>query len=202
MAEQRLECVGDLLDERGLGDLASLELEERVLAVLAALACIALPRFSVEIPVWSWKAMNDSISGVVRTPPKSEITASIRSAIDPYDLVMAEPLAPLERPAEEGDLGGEAGAADRAGADQRPGSPQGLPLLAVDPELERRPALHAVGAVLGREQCLGDLDRCAVGIAEDRREGLIAVLGRALRARFAESASRPPSAKTIPIDRR
>jgi hypothetical protein len=45
------------------------------------LARIALPRSSGEIPVWSWKAMNDWISGVVRTPPKSEITASIRSAM-------------------------------------------------------------------------------------------------------------------------
>ena len=36
-------------------------------------ACIALPSVSVVIPVWSWKAMKDWISGVVRTPPKSEI---------------------------------------------------------------------------------------------------------------------------------
>ena len=104
-----------------------------------ALACIALPRFSVVIPVWSWKAMNDSISGDVRTPPKSEITASIRSAIAPHHLVVAEALTALQRPAEERDLGGEARAADRAGADQGAAAAQRLALLAVDPELERRP---------------------------------------------------------------
>ena len=59
--------------------------------------------------------MKDSISGVVSTPPKSEITASIRrrSAIGAHDLVVAEPLAPLDRPAEEGDLGAQPGPAHR-----------------------------------------------------------------------------------------
>ena len=77
----------------------------------SVIAVIALPSVSVVIPVWSWKAMNDSISGVVRTPPKSETIASIRlSAIGgANDLVMAEALATLDRPAEEGHLGGEAG---------------------------------------------------------------------------------------------
>ena len=40
-------------------------------------ACIALPSVSVEIPVSSWKAMNDWIRGVVNTPPKSETIARI-----------------------------------------------------------------------------------------------------------------------------
>ena len=61
--------------------------------------------------------MKEPNSGVVRTPPKSETTASMRpplsialpgasspdSATGPGDLVVAEPLAPLDRPAEEGD---------------------------------------------------------------------------------------------------
>src|SRR5262249_42972080 len=124
--------------------------------------------------------MNDCTSGVVRTPPKSEMIASIRSAIGPDDLVVAEPLASLERPAEERDLGGQARPADRAGADQGPGPAQRLTLIALHPELERRPALHPVGSVLGREQRLGDLDRGAVGIAEDGGERLVAMLGGAL----------------------
>src|SRR6188472_1516461 len=66
--------------------------------------------------------MKDSISGVVSTPPKSQTIASILvSAIVAHDLVVAEPLTALERPAEEGDLRLQAGVVHRAGADQRPG---------------------------------------------------------------------------------
>src|SRR5690242_15941367 len=121
--------------------------------------------------------MNDWTSGVVRTPPKSEITTSIRaaSAIGADDLVMAEPVAALHRPAEEGDLGVKPGAAQGAGADQRARAPQRGGGILLGPELERRPPLDAVRAVLGREQHLGDLDRGPVGIAEDRRDLLVAM---------------------------
>ena len=39
--------------------------------------CIVTPSVSIEMPVSSWNAMNDWTSGVVRTPPKSEITHSM-----------------------------------------------------------------------------------------------------------------------------
>ena len=56
--------------------------------------------------------MKDSTSGVVRTPPKSQTIALIlASAIVAHDLVVAEPLASLERPAEEGDLRPQPGVA-------------------------------------------------------------------------------------------
>ena len=50
----------------------------------SAIRCIARPSASVGIPVSSWKAAKESSSGVVRTPPKSEITARIatRRAVD------------------------------------------------------------------------------------------------------------------------
>ncbi len=41
------------------------------------MAAIARPRCSSEIPEESWKATNESSSGEVRTPPKSDMTASI-----------------------------------------------------------------------------------------------------------------------------
>src|SRR5680860_188719 len=133
--------------------------------------------------------MNDWINGVVRTPPKSETTASIRalrSAIAVHNLVVAQPLASLDRPAEEGDLRGLAGLAHLGGADQRAGAAQRLPRFAVGPELERSPPLHSVGPVLGREQRLGDLDRGAVRIAEDGGHLLLPVLARPPRAHRAQ----------------
>ena len=60
-----------------------------------------------------------------------------------------------------------------------PAPRSGCAVLVVDPELQRRPALHAVGPVLGREQRLGDLDRGAVGVAEDRDDLLVAVVAGA-----------------------
>ena len=68
----------------------------------------------------------------------------------------------------------------RAGADQRAGAAQRLALLAVEPELERRPALNAVRAVLGREQRLGDLGRRSVGPTEHRSDDLLAVTAGSL----------------------
>src|SRR5437588_6818658 len=44
----------------------------------AQITPIALPTSSSEIPEESWKAANESISGDVRTPPKSLMIASIR----------------------------------------------------------------------------------------------------------------------------
>ena len=115
---------------------------------------------------------------------------------------MAEALAALERPAEEGDLGVEAGALDRAGADQRAGAAQRLPLLAVDPELERRPPLDAVRR---RTRSRAGPRRPRPGRRRGRRGPRRAPRRRARAApagRFAVSASSPPSEKTIPIDRR
>src|SRR4051794_19435120 len=97
--------------------------------------------------------MKEESSGVVRTPPKSETTASI-SGIGAGHLIGAEPLAPLDRPAEEGDLGVEATPLDRGRADQRAGPAQRPPVLGVEPELERRAPLDAILAVLSREQRL------------------------------------------------
>src|SRR6478672_10717497 len=129
--------------------------------------------------------MKDSISGDVSTPPKSE-TIVLISAIAAHDLVVAEPLASLDCPAEEGDRSGQPRMADLGGADQGAGTPQRLPVLVVEPELERRPALHAVRPVLGREQRLGDVDRGAVGPAEHRPDRLLAVPAGALRTHGAE----------------
>src|SRR4051794_7779657 len=129
--------------------------------------------------------MKDSISGVVRTPPKSEMIVLI-SAIAAYDLVVAKSLAPLEGPAEEGNCPGQPGVADLSSADQGAGAAQRLSVLVVEPELERRPTLHAVWPVLGREQRLGDVDRGAVGAAEHRPDRLLAVSVGTLRAHSAE----------------
>src|SRR5947208_10046107 len=123
--------------------------------------------------------MNDSIRGVVSTPPKSEMIVLI-SVIAAHDLVVAEPLAPLDRPAEEGDRSGQPRVADLGGTDQVAGAPQRLAVLVIEPELERRPALYAVGSVLGREQGLGDVDGGAVGRAEHRPYRLLAMAARAL----------------------
>ena len=41
----------------------------------SAMRAIALPSASSGMPVSSWKAAKELISGVVSTPPKSEITA-------------------------------------------------------------------------------------------------------------------------------
>src|SRR4051794_37740412 len=114
--------------------------------------------------------MKDSTRGLVRTPPKSETTTSIPAAFSgisrAHDLVVAEALAAVERPAEEGDVGIDPGTVHGAGADQRAAAAHRLSLLA-DPELQGRPPLHAVGPVLGREQGLGDLDRGGIGVADD-----------------------------------
>src|SRR5436305_2970003 len=129
--------------------------------------------------------MKDSISGVVSTPPKSEMIVLI-SAIAAYDLIVAEPLAPLDRPAKEGDRPRQPRVADLSGADQSAGAAQRLPVFVVEPELERRPALHPVRPVLGREQALGDVDWGAIGAAEHRPDRLLAVPPGALRAHRAE----------------
>src|SRR6187549_46344 len=147
-------------------------------------ACIALPRFSVVIPVWSWKAMNDCTSGVVRTPPKSEMTASTRPSATPHHLIVTEPVAALELPAKEGDVGDQVVAPHPGGADQRAGAPlRAYLVLSVGPELQGGAPLHTVGAVLGGEQGLGDLDGGAVGAAEDGADRLVAVSGGRGRAR-------------------
>src|SRR5262249_49126070 len=124
-------------------------------------------------PISSWSVRKDSNSGVVRTPPKSEMTASI-SAIA-ADLVVAEPLAALDRPAEEGDHRVEPVALDRYRADQRAAAAHRPAVLAAGPDLERGAALDPVLAVLGREQRLLELDRRRVGVAEDGGGVLVAV---------------------------
>src|SRR4051812_43932210 len=101
--------------------------------------------------------MKEPSSGVVRTPPKSETIALISVAIL-HDLVMPEALSPLDRPAEEGEDRLHPRPFDLGGADQRPRAAQRLAVLAVHPQLEGGPALYAVGAVLGGEQRLRDLD--------------------------------------------
>src|SRR4051794_8571266 len=130
---------------------------------------IALPRFSGEIPTSSWKAAKAANSGVVRTPPKSQTTARKRlaggSAMGAAgDLVGAETLASLDRPAEEGDPGVDPLAAHVDAVDQRAGAAQRPHLLDVGPQLQRRPPLHAVLAVLGREQRFLELQRGAIGV--------------------------------------
>src|SRR5262245_8398152 len=103
--------------------------------------------------------MKEPISGVVRTPPKSETTASIlapplvpASATGPGDLVVAEPLAALDRPAEEGDPRRQPVGLDLDRADQRAGAAQRAALVDVEPELQRHPPLHPVLAEFGREE--------------------------------------------------
>ena len=70
-----------------------------------------------------------------------------------------------------------------------PAPRSGAAVLVVGPELQRRPPLDAVGAVLGREQGLGELHRGAVGAAEDRGQLLVAV-GLAARPGAPRSARR------------
>src|SRR5262249_14561965 len=122
-----------------------------------------------------------------------ETTTSISrpSAIGAHDLVVAEPLAAADGPAEEGDLRAQAGALDEARADQRAGTAQGLRVVGLDPELERGAPLHAVGAVFGGEEGLGGLDGSTVGVAEDGAQALLAVLGR---GRIAHPAERQQAA--------
>src|SRR5207342_1199385 len=103
-------------------------------------ARIALPRSSGVIPISSWTAMKELSNGVVRTPPKSQTTASI-SGIRAGDLVGAQALAPLDRPAEEGDLGVEAAPLDPGRADQRAGPAQRPAVLGVRPQLQADPPL-------------------------------------------------------------
>src|SRR5512146_475869 len=163
------------------------------------------PSASAVIPVWPWKDMKDWTRGVVRTPPKSEITALTLlsdSVIGPDQLVVTQALAALDRPAEEGDLGDQPRPAHPGGADQRARAAQRLSLFAVWPELERRPPLHAVGPVLGREQRLRHLDRGAVGAAEDGGQLLVAVLaaaGRAHRAQRQQAAVGEDDADRSPL---
>ena len=131
--------------------------------------------------------MKESSSGVVRTPPKSETIALILSHRPRDDLVVAEPLAALDRPAEEGDLGARGRvAAPRLELISVPAPRSGRPVLVVGPELQRRPALHPVLAVLGREQGLVELDGGAVGVAEHRRHLLLAVPAGAAGPRGAQ----------------
>src|SRR6478672_733682 len=125
--------------------------------------------------------MNDSTRGLVSTPPKSEITTSIPasfSGISAHHLVVAQALAAFQRPAEEGDGGVEPLAVHGAGVDQAARAAHRLAFV-VHPELQRRAALDAVGPVFGREQRLGDLDRGAVGVADDRNDLLGAVIAGA-----------------------
>src|SRR6478752_7714859 len=133
--------------------------------------------------------MNDSTRGLVRTPPKSETTTSIPAAFSliggAHDLVVAEALASRERPAKEGDVRIEPGSVYGAGADQAAGAAQRLHLLA-DPELQGRPPLNPVRAVLGREERLGDLDRGGVRVTEDRDDLLSPVVGGARRPHRAQ----------------
>src|SRR5882757_6604509 len=98
--------------------------------------------------------MKEPISGVVSTPPKSQTTASIAapelaaaaptpaSATGPSDLVVAEALAPLDRPAEEGDPRLQAVRRGDDRADQRAGAAQRPAVLGVEPQLHRHPPLH------------------------------------------------------------
>src|SRR5271170_4300337 len=130
--------------------------------------------------------MKEPSSGVVSTPPKSETTTSI-SVIGVHYLVVPEPLTTLDCPAEESDLGTQARPLHRGGADQGPGAAKRLSVLAVGPKLKRCPALHPVRSVLGREQCLGDLDRSAVGTAHDRRYLLLTVSAGARRSHCSQS---------------
>src|SRR6476620_1216294 len=141
---------------------------------------IALPRFSGEIPTSSWKAAKAAKSGVVRTPPKSETIArkplvggSAMGAAG--DLVGAEALAALDRPAAEGNLRLESLAAHVNRADQGAGAAQRAHRLDIGPQLQGRPALDAVFAVLGREQRFLEAQRRPVGVAKDRRALLFAV---------------------------
>ena len=117
---------------------------------------------------------------MVRTPPKSETTASI-SGIGPRHLVGAESLAPLHRPAEEGDLGVEARALYRGGADQRPGPAQRLPSSPSghSSRVARRCTPSSPYSV--ESSASANLDRRGVGIAEHRRDLLLAVLAAAGR---------------------
>src|ERR1700761_1995145 len=147
-------------------------------------ARIALPKSSGPTPCASCSARNEFISGVVRTPPKSETIASMRplppalapgSATGPGDLVVAEALAALDRPAEEGDRRRQAVGLGGDRADQRAGAAQRPAVLQVEPQLERRPPLHRVLAVFGREQRLLEDHRRPVGVAEDREQRLLAV---------------------------
>src|SRR5215203_466074 len=140
----------------------------------------ARPRFSGEMPLSSWKAAKAASSGVVRTPPKSETIVVISLIAAAGDLVGAEALAPLDRPAEEGDLRVDALATDADRVDQRSGAAQRPHLLEVRPELQGRPALDAVSAVLGREQRLLEGERGPLGVAEGGRHHLVAVGGAAV----------------------
>src|ERR1700761_8986601 len=146
-------------------------------------ARIALPKSSGPTPCASCSARNEFISGVVSTPPKSETTASTTGA---GDLVVAEPLATLDRPAEERDPRLQPLALGDDRVDQRARAAQRPPVLEVEPELQRRPSLDAVLAIFGRQQRLLEDDRRRVGIAEDRQQRLVAVAAAVGRRRPAQ----------------
>ncbi len=155
------------------------------------------------IPVSSWKAMKDCSSGVVRTPPKSEIDRlrMLSHRRGPPRSGRA-PRAP--RPTSGRRRSRRRGPArlTETGADQRAGAAQRLPVLGVGPELQRRPPLHAVGAVLGREQRLSKTSTGAPSGSQSTAATCSSPCSPSAGGRTAVSASSPPSEKTMPIDRR
>ena len=77
MAELGLEHVAELAQEVRLGQLAVSSSKRGWRPSSSWIFAIALASSSNGTPVWSWTAAKDWIRGVVRTPPKSEITVVI-----------------------------------------------------------------------------------------------------------------------------
>src|SRR5919108_2302892 len=100
--------------------------------------------------------MNEPTSGVVSTPPKSEITARMATSFSgsPDDLVERCPRAAV-KPEAEGDH--VSGLAALDGVTRRA---EGV-VVSGSVELDAEAANPAGGGVLGREQCLLDLVKVA-----------------------------------------
>ena len=79
-ARRRGSCLAELPQELRLGDLALLELEQRMLAGGLGAICIALPELLEGHARLAPGTPGSSHSGLVRTPPKSEMTALAHAA--------------------------------------------------------------------------------------------------------------------------
>ena len=171
---------GEAVEEGDLGDLAALQLANSGFSPSSSeIARSAVPKCSGEMPISSCSARK---GGQQRRRQDAAEVADDRLDLSHRagHLVVTEPLAPLDRPAKEGDPR-RARRLDRDRVDQRAGAAQRARPPRRRPELEGDPPLHPVLAVLGREQRLLEDRPGRVGVAEDRRGPLLAVAVAARR---------------------
>src|SRR5215211_4084626 len=141
----------------------------------SAILCIARPRAPASMPISSWSAMKDASSGVVKTPPKSEITALIATlaSIRPDDLVEATSRGPIEAEAHRHGVATLWGPSLRFGlaiGRDPAGSRVGL-----RPELDAQPTRCAPGVVLDRHERVRGGGLLAMGVDKPGDHEIVAM---------------------------